>query len=98
MGNLSAQFTSNRQGTVRMWARSCRRILVVGFLSASFALGATSLPAQEKIEQPKEAPAVQDFWLKEIGQHTCADVACIGAMPPPGFMNPWGVVMARLRL
>jgi hypothetical protein len=65
-----------------------RRSWLVAILAAAAHFGACG--------QEKKEPVGQDFFITDIGQHTCADATWIAAMPAPTFMNPWGVVGMRM--
>src|SRR5690242_8131067 len=87
IGNFVTLFTSNCQGMVRMRA-ILRRSWLVAILAVAAPLGACG--------QEKKDPVGQEFFITDIGQHTCADATWIAAMPAPTFMNPWGVVGMRM--
>lgn len=85
-----------------MWVNVCRRCVIVPFLLVALAAPIAAC-AQEKKEQAKEEPpapakdpiVVLPWETTERGINTCAWTACMGALPPPGHWQPWGVLGAR---
>ncbi len=74
-----------------MWAKAYRLRAFVLLLAVP-----GPLSAQEKKEEPKDPVVVIPFQETDVGLHTCAAIACVASMPPPGEAYPWGVIGVRL--